>query len=112
VLFVGDDTNYAAGILPGLVLTGIGATASIATCTGAIMSRIPPPYYSMSGAARTTIFQLGLGVGIAIAVAVVEAGDHLTVTPFRAVWALAAVCSVIAAALMAAFFPSKARPTT
>jgi len=112
VLFVGDDTNYVSGILPGLILTGIGSTASVATCTGAIMSRIPPPYYSMSGAARTTIFQLGLGLGIAIAVAVVGAVDHFTVTPFRTVWALAAICSIVAAALMATLFPSKTRPAT
>jgi MFS family permease len=109
VLFVGDDTNYVTGILPGLILTGIGSTASVATCTGAIMSRIPPPYYSMSGAARTTIFQLGLAVGIAIAVAIADAGDHLTGAPFHTIWALAAICSLVAAALMAALFPSKAR---
>lgn len=71
------------------------------------MCRIPPRYYSMGGAARTTIHQLGLGVGIAVAVSIVDAGDPLTIGPHRTVWTIAAASSLIAAALMVTLFPQR-----
>ncbi|MET0327009.1 MAG: DHA2 family efflux MFS transporter permease subunit, partial [Ilumatobacteraceae bacterium] len=67
---VGEHPDYLTEILPGMVLGGLGITAGFATLTGALMSQIPPRFYSMAGAARSTIFQLATAVGIAIAVAV------------------------------------------
>ena len=57
-----------------MVLGGLGITAGFATLTGALMSRVPPRFYSMAGAARSTIFQLATAVGIAVAVALQAAG--------------------------------------
>ena len=59
----------STAILPGMVLAGLGITAGFATLTGALMSRIPPRFYSMAGAARSTLFQLATAIGIAVAVA-------------------------------------------
>ena len=86
VVMATDSPDYLRDILPGMVLTGLGMTAGFATLTGALMSRIPPRYYSMAGAARSTLFQLGTAVGIAVAVAVVDSGDRTTVDPYRIVW--------------------------
>ena len=78
-----------------MVLAGLGITAGFATLTGALMSQIPPRFYSMAGAARSTIFQLATAVGIAVAVAVLDAGhgDDLT-SPYRRVWLIATACAV------------------
>ena len=105
VAFATKQANYARDILPGMVLSGIGTTAGFATLTGALMSRIPPRFYSVAGAARSTLFQLGTAVGIAVAVAVVDSGDATAVAPYRIVWLIATVCAVIAAAVMVLLFP-------
>ena len=41
VAFVHDEPNYLAGLLPGLILTGVGATACVATATGATYESRP-----------------------------------------------------------------------
>jgi MFS family permease len=105
VLFAGKGADYPRDILPGMVLAGIGTTAGFATLTGALMSRIPPRFYSVAGAARSTLFQLGTAVGIAVAVAVVDSGDATSVAPYRIVWIIATVCGVIAAFVMVLLFP-------
>jgi MFS family permease len=105
VMFAGKGADYPRDILPGMVLAGIGTTAGFATLTGALMSRIPPRFYSVAGAARSTLFQLGTAVGIAVAVAVVDSGDATSVAPYRIVWIIATVCGVIAAFVMVLLFP-------
>ena len=110
IVRVDATPNYVRDILPGMFLQGFGIMAGFATLTGAIMSRVPPKFYSMAGAARSTIFQLATAIGIAVAVAVQASsstGADL-VTPFRRVWTIAAVCAGAAALIMAAAFPRRA----
>jgi hypothetical protein len=66
----------------------------------------------MAGAARTTIFQLGLGVGIAVAVSIVDAGDGTTVGPYRVVWCVAATSATVAGLVMVLLFPQRSRPNS
>ena len=94
-------------ILPGMLLAGLGITAGFATLTGALMSRVPPRFYSMAGAARSTLFQLASAIGIAVAVAVVDAGDRTTVGPYEVVWWIATICAIVAGVLMVALFPRR-----
>ena len=105
VLFARKGADYPRDILPGMVLVGLGTTAGFATLTGALMSRIPPRFYSVAGAARSTLFQLGTAIGIAVAVAVVDSGDATAVGPYRVVWMIAAVCGVLAGIVMIVLFP-------
>jgi len=105
VVFAGKGADYPRDILPGMVLTGLGTTAGFATLTGALMSRIPPRFYSVAGAARSTLFQLGTAIGIAVAVAVVDSGDATAVAPYKVVWVIATICAVIAGFVMLLLFP-------
>lgn len=107
MIFASHEPHYLTGLLPGFILTGIGAAAGVSTTTAAIMSQVPTEHYSMAGAARTTIFQLGLAIGIAVAASIVNAGDPSSPDPYRTVWLVSAVCSLAAAALMAAAFPGR-----
>ena len=92
-----------------MLLAGLGITAAFATLTGALMSRVPPRFYSMAGAARSTIFQLATAVGIAVAVALRNAGGRDVVAPFRRVWWMATVCAGVSAVVVAVAFP-RGRP--
>jgi EmrB/QacA subfamily drug resistance transporter len=111
VLFVGEDSAYSTAMLPGMVLGGLGIVGGFATLTGALMSRVPPRFYSMAGAARSTIFQLATAMGIAVAVALQDAGtgDADPVTPFRSVWIVATVACALSGAVMLATFPRRGR---
>jgi MFS family permease len=112
VLLADEHPNYVWGVMPGLALAGVGAAACVATTTGAIMSRIPSRFYSMGGAARTTIYQLGLGVGIAISVSIVNAGERRTIAPYRVVWIIATASSLVAAVVMVMLFPRRPHSTS
>ena len=107
IAMVSESADYPRDILPGMVLNGLGTTAGFATLTGALMSRVPARWYSMAGAARSTLFQLGTAIGIAVAVAVVDAGDRTTVGPYEVVWWIATICAIVAGALMVALFPRR-----
>jgi MFS family permease len=106
---VGEHPDYVTEILPGMVLAGLGITGGFATLTGALMSRVPPRFYSMAGAARSTLFQLASAVGIAIAVALQAAGGSDPVLPYKKVWLVATACALLAAIVMLVAFPRRAR---
>jgi EmrB/QacA subfamily drug resistance transporter len=108
---VSDTPHYSAAILPGMLLAGLGITGGFATLTGALMSRVPPRWYSMAGAARSTIFQLASAVGIAVAVALQESGGANPVAAYRKVWLVATGCSLAAAVVMLVAFPRRTRAT-
>ena len=104
---VSESADYPRDILPGMVLNGLGTTAGFATLTGALMSRVPARWYSMAGAARSTLFQLGTAIGIAVAVAVVDAGDRTTVGPYEVVWWIATICAIVAGTLHGGAVPRR-----
>ena len=107
---VGDEhPHYATAILPGMLLAGLGITGGFATLTGALMSRVPPRYYSMAGAARSTLFQLASAIGIAVAVALQDAGAAATRWRRTAkVWLVATVCAPASpAVVMLVAFPRR-----
>lgn len=108
VLFVGEEPHYWTAVMPGMLLCGLGITGGFATATGALMSNVPPQWYSMAGAARSTIFQLSTAIGIAIAVALqnTEHGDDL-VRPFALLWMVATAFAAVAAVVMAVAFPRR-----
>ena len=60
-------------ILPGMLLAGLGITGGFATLDRRADEPRPPRFYSMAGAARSTLFQLASAIGIAVAVALQDA---------------------------------------
>jgi EmrB/QacA subfamily drug resistance transporter len=107
VVAVTEQADYVADMLPGMVLSGLGVTAGFATLTGAMMSRVPPRFYSMAGAARSTLFQLASAIGIAVAIALQDAGGSDPVAPYRKVWLVATACALVAAVVMLVAFPRR-----
>jgi MFS family permease len=109
VFAIGPEPNYVRDVLPGMVLTGIGSTAGFATLTGAIMRDIPPRFYSMAGAARSTMFQLASAIGIAVAVALVGMPAVPSVAPFARTWWFGAFGAAAAGLVVLVAYPSRAR---
>lgn len=109
ILFVGEDSAYVTAMLPGMILGGLGIVGGFATLTGALMSRVPPRFYSMAGAARSTVFQLATAMGIAVAVALQDAaaGGSDGVAPFRVVWIVTAVACSVSGVVMLVAFPRR-----
>jgi EmrB/QacA subfamily drug resistance transporter len=102
---IGPEPNYVHDVLPGSILLGLGGAAGFATLTGAIMSDVPPRFYSMAGAARSTIFQLASAIGIAIGIALVGTPADGAVAPYARAWWMGAIgaflCAIVALALPA-----------
>jgi EmrB/QacA subfamily drug resistance transporter len=65
-----DDHDYVRGLLPGMVLTGIGVCFTLPTLVGAAVSRLPPATFSTGSAVVTMARQTGGVVGVAGLVAV------------------------------------------
>jgi EmrB/QacA subfamily drug resistance transporter len=104
-VFIGPEPHYLRDVLPGSILLGFGGAAGFATLTGAIMSDVPPRFYSMAGAARSTIFQLASAIGIALGIALVGSPAAGSVSPYARAWWMGAIgaftCAVLAFALPA-----------
>jgi MFS family permease len=102
---IGPQSHYVRDVLPGSILLGFGGAAGFATLTGAIMSGVPPRFYSMAGAARSTIFQLASAIGIALGIALVGTPAAGAVAPYARAWWMGAIgafaCAVVALALPA-----------
>jgi hypothetical protein len=110
-LAIDEHPHFVTDMLPGSILVGIGAAAGFGTLTGATMREVPPRFYSMAGATRSTMFQLASAVGIAISVALLgapSAGD--AVAAYARSWWLAAITTMAAALVMGFLFPGRRRP--
>ncbi|GLZ08608.1 MFS transporter [Actinomadura sp. NBRC 104412] len=66
------DTGYAAGMMPGMILTGIGVGLVLPTLIGAAVGALPPRSFSTGSAVVTMARQLGTVLGIALLVAVLD----------------------------------------
>ncbi len=105
--FIGTDPDWLVGLLPGALLLGVAAGASFAMSVSAVMRDVGPTRFGMAGAARTTIFQLGVALAIALAVAIVgrpEAG-RVALEASRRGWWLALGCFAAQALIFGVFFP-------
>jgi EmrB/QacA subfamily drug resistance transporter len=64
------DHDYLAGMLPGLLLTGVGVCFTMPTLIGAAVSRLPAASFSTGSAVVTMARQFGAVLGVAGLVAV------------------------------------------
>jgi EmrB/QacA subfamily drug resistance transporter len=106
---VGASPDYAADMLPGIVLTGIGVSLTFPILAGAAVSALPPERSATGSALFNMSRQIGGVVGVAILVAILgEAAPALG--GFRAGWAFMAAAS-LAAGAAALLVPRPAAPS-
>ena len=108
---IDEHPHFVTDMLPGSILVGIGAAAGFGTLTGATMREVPPRFYSMAGATRSTMFQLASAVGIALSVALLGTpSPDQAVAAYARSWWLAAVTTAAAAVVIGVAFPGRSRP--
>jgi EmrB/QacA subfamily drug resistance transporter len=100
---VGAEPAYAADLLPGIILSGIGVSLTFPILAGAAVAALPPERSATGSAVFNMARQIGGVIGVAILVAILGEGSP-TLGGFRAGWAFMAVAA-IAAGVAAAFLP-------
>jgi EmrB/QacA subfamily drug resistance transporter len=105
---LGASADYAADMLPGVVLTGIGVSLTFPILAGAAVSELPPGRSATGSALFNMARQIGGVIGVAILVAILGDGAP-SLGDFRAGWAFMAAASLAAGA--AALLVPRAEPS-
>jgi EmrB/QacA subfamily drug resistance transporter len=90
-------SGYAAAMLPGMLVTGVGVGLTLPSLASAAASSLPPARFATGSAVLTMSRQVGTVLGVAVLVAVLGADG----TDFDAGWAFMVVAAT--AASLAAF---------
>ncbi|MBE1534291.1 MFS transporter [Actinomadura algeriensis] len=97
--------GYALGMLPGMLLTGVGVGLTLPTLIGAAVAALPPTSFSTGSAVVTMARQVGTVVGVAALIAVLGGGESArTAADFDAGWLLT-IAATLAAAAVCLFIP-------
>jgi EmrB/QacA subfamily drug resistance transporter len=71
------EDGYAIGMLPGMILTGVGVGLTLPTLIGAAVAALPPSSFSTGSAVVTMARQVGTVIGVAALIAVLgRDGDY------------------------------------
>ncbi|WP_327422581.1 DHA2 family efflux MFS transporter permease subunit [Streptomyces sp. NBC_01230] len=92
--------HYAAGLLPGMLITGIGVGFALPTLVGAAAAALPPTRFATGSAVTTMARQTGSVLGVALMVTLLATpdGPAAALDAFRHGWWAAAATAVLAAA--------------
>lgn len=92
--------HYAAGFLPGMMITGVGVGLALPTLVGAAAAALPPTRFATGSAITTMARQTGSVLGVALMVTLLGAPRTpvLALEAFRRGWWAAAATAVLAAA--------------
>ncbi|MET1133753.1 MAG: MFS transporter [Aeromicrobium sp.] len=96
-LLAGPSTTYAATILPGLLLTGIGVGLVVPPSMALGCSHLPPEHHGTGSAVLQTARQVGIAVGVAALVAVLNAQPPGP-DAFTTAWWMTAAFALVASA--------------
>lgn len=89
---------YAASLLPGMILTGLGVGMTLPVLTGVSAAALPPSRFATGSAITSMGRQIGAVLGVAILVGVLgTAGPGHTVAAFRHGWYAVAAAALLAA---------------
>ncbi|MEV4745392.1 MFS transporter [Streptosporangium sp. NPDC049248] len=93
------DAGYAQGMLPGMLLTGIGVGLTLPTLIGAAVTALPPRSFSTGSGVVTMARQVGTVLGVAMLVAAlgVPRGTAEALDAFDAGWHLTLLATAAAA---------------
>ena len=67
---LGPEQHYAADMLPGLLLTGMGVGLTITSLSSAAAASLPPARFATGSAVLTMSRQLGTVLGVSLLVAI------------------------------------------
>ncbi|WP_336789522.1 MFS transporter [Gordonia malaquae] len=95
-LAVQADSTYAAAILPGALLTGVGVGLITPTAMAIGTSALPAQWFATGSGVLSMARQVGIAVGVAVAVACL--GPASDVSDFHLTWWVTAAVSLIAGA--------------
>ncbi|GGT36995.1 hypothetical protein P6B95_21970 [Streptomyces atratus] len=99
---VAPDTapHCASGVLPGMMITGIGVGFALPTPVGAAAEALPPTRFATGSAVTTMARRTGSVLGVALVVTLLGApdGPAEALGAFRHGWWAAAATAVLAAA--------------
>jgi MFS family permease len=97
--------DYAGGMLPGQLLTGLGVGLLLPTLSSVVGSALPAPQWGSGSSLINTARQVGSVLGVALLVSVVGARTTGRPAEFGAVqagWTLLVVAALVAAVTAAA----------
>ena len=101
------DGGYLTGMLPGMLLTGVGVGLTLPTLISAAVAALPPHGFATGSAVVTMARQIGMVLGVAMLVAALGGTDEAEAA-FAGGWLL--TLSATAAAAAAAAFIRRGRP--
>jgi len=105
------EPNYVSGMLPGMLLTGIGVGLTLPTYMATAAGSLPAPSFATGSAVVNMLRQIGLAVGVAILVAVLGSAVPLDARlhAFQRGWVVIASLSLASAIVGAVALPGRAR---
>ncbi|GAA4806149.1 MFS transporter [Actinomycetospora chlora] len=112
-LHLGAAPDYAAGMLPGQLLTGLGVGLVLPGLSSVVGSALPAHRWGTGSSVITTARQVGSVLGVALLVSVI--GTHTTGRPdelglLRGGWVMLAAAGVVAAVLAVGLARAERRP--
>ncbi|HEV2999900.1 MAG TPA: MFS transporter [Solirubrobacteraceae bacterium] len=93
--------GYAGGMLPGMLLTGVGVGLTLPSLASAAASSLPPTRFATGSAVLSMSRQLGMVLGVAVLVAILGSDP----TDFDGGWALMVVAASLASVAALAIGP-------
>jgi EmrB/QacA subfamily drug resistance transporter len=96
----GGEPVYAAEVLPGMVLTGIGVGLAVPSAMAFGTTHLPAERFSTGSAVLSMTRQIGIALGVAFFVAAAGgAGHEVSLAAFHRTWWLVAALAVASAVL-------------
>jgi MFS family permease len=110
VFRIDAEPNYLTGLLPGLILYGVGFALTMAPLNWAALSDVGQHRYGQANAAFNTVRNLAGALGIAVVVAVLGDGDaEQPIAPFDRAFSVLAVFAVLSLVVLAIAWPPEGR---
>ncbi len=98
-LRIGHAPEYASGMLPGLLITGVGVGLALPSLASAASSSLSPARFATGSAVFTMTRQIGFVLGVSILIAVFGTPTHTDpVAAFDRGWTFMIIASALGAA--------------
>jgi EmrB/QacA subfamily drug resistance transporter len=108
---VGEHSHYAAQLLPGWLLAGVGVGLALPTMLSSATAELPPERAATGSAVVSMSRQIGTGLGVSVLVAILGAGSGYADvhTAFQHAWWAIAGISLLAAVAAIGMTPPRER---